>query len=43
MNKNRKQVDPLGRERHQCARVEMLGNHSRVRRSTLNVTTYGLD
>ena len=35
--------DPLAPERHRCARVEVSVNHSRGRRSTMNVTTYGLD
>jgi transposase len=35
--------DPLEPGRHHCARVEMFGNHSRDRGSTMNVTTYGLD
>lgn len=38
-----KGVDPLEPERHPCARVELLVNHSRDRGSTMNVTTYGLD
>jgi transposase len=43
VSKHRTMADPLEPERHQCARVEMFGNHSRDRGSTMNVTTYGLD
>jgi transposase len=43
MSRRVKQADPLEPERHQCARVEMFSNHSRVRGSTMNITTYGLD
>jgi transposase len=38
-----KLADALEPERHRCARVEVSGNHSRDRGSTMNVTTYGLD
>lgn len=43
MRAKRKVEDPLEPERHRCARVEMLCNHSRDRGSTMNITTYGLD
>ena len=43
MSKRVKQGDPLEPGRHLCARVEMFGNHARVRGSTMNITTYGLD
>ena len=39
----RREVDPLEPVRHRCARVELFDHHSRDRRSTMNVTTYGLD
>lgn len=35
--------DPLKPERHRCARVEVSVIHSRVRRSAMNITMYGLD
>lgn len=43
MRVKRRVGDPLEPERHRCARVEMLCNHSRDRGSTMNITTYGLD
>jgi hypothetical protein len=43
MSKRVKQADPLEPGRHLCARVEMFGNHSRVRGSSMNITTYVLD
>ena len=43
MSRHRIEADPLEPERHRCARVEMLRNHSRDRGSTMNITTYGLD
>ena len=43
MSKRVRQAAPLEPERQHCAKVEMFGNHSRDRGSSMNITTYGLD